>query len=73
MIPLTVNPKVVVLLNPEGLIEAFATNVAPDLIVDAVNSPEDYRELALGMTFDTTRPETLPPSFKVCRTVLNIS
>ncbi len=56
MIPLTENPTAVVLLNPEGKVEAVATNVASDLKVVVVTSPADFREAACNQPFDSTRP-----------------
>ena len=55
MTPLPTNPTVVVLLNPEGKLEAYATNVAMDLEVKVATTLDEYRELALGKTFDTAR------------------
>ncbi len=53
MTPLPVNPKVVVLLNPEGKVEAVASNIAPlpELEVTVVKDPAEFREAALGKPF----------------------
>ncbi len=51
MTPLTVNPSVVVLLNPEGKVEATATNISPEIEVIVTNSPAEFREASLGKPF----------------------
>jgi len=53
MTPLPVNPKVVVLLNPEGKVEGVASNIAPtpELEVIVTNSPAEFREASLGKPF----------------------
>jgi len=55
MTPLPTNPTVVILINKnaEGLIEAVATNVAPELNVTVTTNPETYKEAALGKPFNT--------------------
>lgn len=53
MTPLTVNPNVLVLVNPEGKIEAVATNVAPDLAVTVITDPSDWRKTAANLPFRT--------------------
>jgi hypothetical protein len=58
MTPLPVNPTVVILLNKNanGLVEAVATNVAPDLTVKVVTTAVDYNNEACNKPFDSTRP-----------------
>lgn len=56
MIPLTVNPTVVIQVNDEGDILNVASNVAPDLKVEMVFTDASFRELASNKPFDTTRP-----------------
>ena len=56
MTPLTVNPSVVVLLNPEGTgIKAVATNVASDLNVIVTRDEAEFKDEALNKPFDSTR------------------
>lgn len=56
MTPLTVNPSVVVLVDPSGKPIATATNVAPDLEVIITNDRGEYEQEAANKPFDTTRP-----------------
>lgn len=56
MIPLPVNSKVVILLNPEGKVEAIATNVDRDINVTVTSDPAVYREAALGQPFNSKVP-----------------
>jgi hypothetical protein len=54
MTPLPTNPTVVILINKNtGLLEAVATNVAPELNVTVTTNPETYKEAALGKPFNT--------------------
>ena len=55
MTPLPTNPTVVILINKnaEGLIEAVATNVSPELNVKVVTTLIDYNNEALGKPFNT--------------------
>lgn len=59
MTPLTQNPKVVLLVK-KNEVAAVATNVAPDLEVVVTNTESDFKAQAAGLSFDTTRPETVP-------------
>ena len=56
MTPLTTNPNAVILLNPEGRIEAVASNVAPDLKVVITSDRATFADEAANKPFDTTRP-----------------
>jgi hypothetical protein len=58
MTPLTVNPRAVVLVDPQGKPIATATNVAPDLEIIITNDRGEFENEAAGMPFDTTRPPT---------------
>jgi hypothetical protein len=60
MTPLPVNSKVVILLNPEGKVEAVATNVDRDINVTVTSEPAVYREAALGQPFNTQIPAQAP-------------
>ncbi len=51
MIPLPVNPNVVVLLDENGNVASFATNVAPELDVKVTYSKEVFDEMSLGKSF----------------------
>lgn len=61
MTPTAINPKVVILLNKNApnLVEAFATNVDPELKVEVVTTVTDFNNASAGVTFNSTRP--LPP------------
>lgn len=52
------NPTVVILLNKnrEGLIEAVANNIAPELTVKVVTTVVDFNNEAANKPFDTGRP-----------------
>jgi two-component SAPR family response regulator len=59
MIPLTVNPKVVVFINPHNGVEsvqAVASNVDPDVNVVIVHSHEEYADAMRGLPFDSANP-----------------
>jgi len=58
MTPLSINPTVNILLNPEGKVEAIATNVAPirELTVTTTTDPSVFRDQALNKPFNTLRP-----------------
>ena len=51
MIPLTVNPKLIVHINIYGEVVGTATNVAPDLEVIIVRNTADFTEKSLGQPF----------------------
>lgn len=53
MIPLTVNPKVLVLTNDNGQIVGVATNIAPDVQIVVTDNPHDFQDAARGMPFKT--------------------
>jgi hypothetical protein len=57
MTPLPTNPIVVVLLNPEGRVEAVASNIAPvpELEVVVTTDRDAYAKAALGKSFNTAR------------------
>ena len=52
------NPKVVILLNKNanGLVEAVANNIDPNLNVQVVTTVVDFNNASAGVTFDSTRP-----------------
>lgn len=59
MIPLPVNPTVVVFLNPfnnTASVEAVASNVDPDIQVIVVHSHEEYVVAKAGLPFDSVNP-----------------
>ena len=57
MIPLPVNPIVVMQVAPDsGKVVAVATNVAPDLTVVVVENDADFKEQALGKPFNLGTP-----------------
>ncbi len=59
MTPLPTNPTVAILLNPEGKVEAVATNVSQDLNITVTRDAAVFRdELAPGKTFRSDVPET---------------
>jgi hypothetical protein len=51
MIPLTVNPTVVILTDGQGNPIKTATNVASDLAVVTTQDPAEFDELAKGRPF----------------------
>jgi hypothetical protein len=53
MIPLTVNPRIVIEVR-DGVIRSIATNIAPDVQVTIVETPEDFLEQARGQSFVET-------------------
>ena len=58
MTPTALNPKVVVLIDPNDNVEsvtAVSTNVAPiaDLTVEVVHSKEEFDQASLGMQFNS--------------------
>jgi hypothetical protein len=55
MTPLTVNPKVVLLVIC-GEVRAKATNIASDLETVVVNDPHEFFLASLGMPFNSTLP-----------------
>lgn len=57
MFPLPVNPNVVLLLNKEGTLIAFSTNVAPELNVQVTTDIDAYEKMALGKTFKVIVPQ----------------
>lgn len=58
MIPLSVNPTVVVLINPITLqVQAVASNVDPEVKVVVVRSNEEYADAIRGVPFDSARPD----------------
>lgn len=50
MIPLAVNPKVLILIE-DGKVVKSATNVAPDLAVTITNDPAEFADKVRGITF----------------------
>lgn len=59
MIPLPVNPTVVVFIDPHNGVEsvqAVASNIDPDLRVIVVHSHEEYGELIRNLPFDSANP-----------------
>lgn len=59
MIPLPVNPKVVVFINPHNgvtTVQAVASNVDPDLNVVVVHSHDEYAAEIQGLPFDSANP-----------------
>jgi hypothetical protein len=59
MIPIPVNPTVVVFINPHNNVEsvqAVGSNVDPDLKVVVVHSNEEYMEAMKGVPFDSSNP-----------------
>lgn len=52
------NPKVVILLNKNanGLVEAVANNIDPDLTVEIVTTVVDFNNASAGVTFNSTEP-----------------
>lgn len=59
MIPLPVNPTVVVFVNPYNGVEtvqAVGSNVDPNLQVVVVHSHEEYLEAMKGIPFDSANP-----------------
>lgn len=59
MIPLSVNPTVVVFINPhnnETTVQAVASNISPDVNVIVVHSHEEYGEALQGLPFDSANP-----------------
>jgi len=61
MIPLTVDPIVIIRINPDGTVNASATNVSPDLRIEVVTDEVAFREKALGKPFlKETRRTSLP-------------
>lgn len=58
MTPLPCNPTVVILLNKnaDGLVEAVASNIDPDLNVKVVTTVVDFNNEACNKPFDSTRP-----------------
>lgn len=55
MYPLPVNPTVAVLLNPEGKVEAIASNISDDLKVVVVKDRAAFEAEACNKPFDSTR------------------
>ena len=52
MTPLTQDPALVVLVNPDTAAPVkFATNVAPDLAIRVTEDPKEFAELAKGSPF----------------------
>jgi hypothetical protein len=51
MIPLTVNPTVIILTNAQGEPRKTATNVASDLEVVSTQSVSEFEELSKGRPF----------------------
>ena len=59
MIPLPVNPTVVVFTNPFNnvdSIQAVGNNIDPNLNVVVVHSNEEYAEAIKGIPFDSANP-----------------
>ena len=55
MIPLPVDPKVVVLIE-NGMLVAVASNIDPELTVNVVTTKEAYGEAIKGVPFDSAQP-----------------
>lgn len=56
MYPLPVNPTVAILLNPEGKVEAVASNIDSELKVVVVTDRAAFAAEACNKPFDSTRP-----------------
>lgn len=59
MIPLAVNPTVVVFVNPHNhteSVEAVGSNISPDVKVVVVHSHEEYAKALQGLPYDSANP-----------------
>lgn len=56
MTPLPSNPRVVILIEPDGSMK-IATNIDPELVVQVTKSQRAYHEdLKLGLPFQEVQP-----------------
>jgi hypothetical protein len=60
MTPLPAYSNVAILLNPEGKVEAVATNVDRDINVTVTSDPAEFRLQARGQPFNTQIPVQEP-------------
>lgn len=56
MIPLAVNPTVVVYINPFNGVQAVASNIDPDVKVVVARNHVEYAEAIKGLPFDSANP-----------------